>query len=72
MSEFRNRRKGGDRRQAGPIHHFPILDAEGNFIENDRRCEDDRRVDPTTTLQFIKVSDFIARLDEMKATDTLG
>ena len=69
MSNFKERRKGADRRCAAPIQHFPILDDEGNFIEHDRRCVDDRRNDPDTSLHFIKASEFLARMNE---SDTMG
>ena len=69
MSDIKEHRKGADRRQAAPIQHFPILDSEGKFIEQDRRGGTDRRADPSTTLQFIKVSDFLAHLDDLDTSD---
>lgn len=68
MSEFKERRTGTDRRQAAPVQHFPILDSDGSFIEQDRRCEVDRRTDTSNTLQFIQVSEFLAHLKKKDTT----
>ena len=64
MSKFKEQRSNIDRRQAAPVKHFPILDSSGTFIEYDRRSGIDRRTDSSTTLQFIKSEDFLARLSK--------
>ena len=72
MSERKERRSNVDRREASPIKHFPILDSEGNFIEQDRRCGEDRRADPRTTLQFMRVNDLLAKFAELDANDSFA
>lgn len=69
MSELKERRSNKDRRQAAPIKRFPILDANGIFIECDRRCGIERREDPRTTLQFINAKDFLAKLADLHHND---
>ena len=65
MSEIKERRSNIERRQAAPVNYFPILDADGNFIENDRRSGEDRRVDPRNTLQFMNANDLLARFGDL-------
>ena len=65
MDSSKERRSGGDRRQASMIKRFPILDSAGTFIEADRRAYVERRTDPRTTLQFIKANEFLARLADL-------
>ena len=72
MSERKERRSNVDRRQATAVKHFPILDSDGNFIEHDRRCGEDRRADPRTTLQFMRVNDLLAKFAELDANDSIA
>ena len=70
MSEVKEERRSNiERRQNAPIEHFPILDSDGNFIESDRRSGGDRRTDPRTTLQFIRVNDVLAKFAELDTKD---
>lgn len=66
MSSTKERRSGSDRRQAPNINYFPILDSKGHYVERDRRYGIDRRSDSSTTLQFIKAKDFLAKLEDLE------
>ena len=69
MTKVKERRSNVERRQAPPIEHFPILDSDGNFVERDRRSGVDRRTDPRTTLQFMRVNDVLAKFAELDTKD---
>ena len=66
MPKFKQERSDRDRRQASPVKHFPILDSNGCFVENDRRSGFERRANSSTTLQFIRAEDFLASLSEVE------
>jgi hypothetical protein len=65
MSNSTERHSDIGRRQASELLQFLILDAQGTCIKIDRRAGCDRRGDPTTTLQLIKVNDFLASLADI-------
>ncbi len=69
MAVIKERRSNNDRRQAAPVQFFPILDKQGNFIEHDRRSGVDRRVDSSTTLQFIKSTELLEKFAELQNSD---